>query len=117
MTVEPAGLPGEKAGSYPPLQLAPHDVLDHAQPEVAVVQAGNMGELLASPGAEGFGGKNRDLLQRFQAIADEARIEDRHPLDPFAGETREGGIRVGLQPLLRTEARLERDHQIRLVPP
>ena len=64
-------------GSEPARQLAPGDRLDHAQAILAVVEAGQRGELLAAGGLEIAGVLDADLLQRLQAVGGEAGRERR----------------------------------------
>ena len=60
---------------------------------------------------EDLGVLDGDLLQRLQAIGDEARIEDGDALDALMRKALDRLVGVGLQPFLRAEAGLEGDEE------
>jgi hypothetical protein len=59
--------------SDPALKFAADDGLDHFHAAIAVVEAGNVGELLAAILVEDLACFAGDFLKRFKAIGDEAR--------------------------------------------
>ena len=77
---------------------------------------GHVREMLAAVMQEDLAALHRDLLQRLQAVGDEAGIDDRDPLHALAGEPLDRLVGIGLQPFLRPEARLEGRDQPPLAP-
>ena len=77
---------------------------------VAVVEAGDVGELLAAGMLEDLAVLDLDLLQRLQAVGGEGRRDHRHLLDAAPRQRLHGLVEIGLQPFLAAEARLEADH-------
>ena len=49
------------------------------------------------------------LFERFQAVGDEAGGDDGEALDPGLGQALHRLVRIGLEPLVLAEARLEGD--------
>jgi hypothetical protein len=66
--------------SDPALQLAPHDGLDHLHARWTVIEAGNVGEVLAAIFMEQFACFTSDFLKRFEAVGDKSGIDDGNPL-------------------------------------
>src|SRR5919112_1442319 len=91
----------------PAFELPLHDVADHPHAILAVVEAGQVGELLAAVVHEDLAILPIELLEGFEAVGREARRDDRHALDAALGQGLHGLVRVGLEPLRLAEARLE----------
>src|SRR4029079_2642677 len=64
----------------PAAELAPGDGLDHVHAVVAVVEAGNVREILAAGVAEDLLHLAGDLLQRLDAVGRAAGVDDRDRL-------------------------------------
>src|SRR5262249_29284340 len=101
--------------SNPALQLAFGEVADDRHPGLAVVEAGERGEVFPAVVAKDFRVLVRDLVEGLEAIGGEARHHHREILDTAAGEALHRLVGIGLEPLGRAEARLEREHEARLV--
>src|SRR4029077_11378984 len=78
---------------------------------LTVVQAGNVGELLAAMMFENLGIFLRDFLERLQAVGRKPGRYDRNPPHTVLGQSFHGLVGVGLKPLVRAEARLKRQQQ------
>src|ERR1041384_8884707 len=69
----------KRAGSrtYPALQLAPHDMRNDRHAGLAVVEAGNRGEVLAPCVVKDLGGFAGDLLPPLEALGGKSGRDDR----------------------------------------
>ena len=85
-------------------------------PSSLSLRHGQRGEAFAAGGAEIVGVLDADLLQRLEAIGDEAGRQHGDPLDPFSRQRLHGFGRVRLQPLGAPEPRLKRQAQTILLP-
>src|SRR5690606_14459255 len=83
---------------------------------LAVGQAGHVSEVFATGLLKAPGCADGDLLEGFQAVGNEAWIEDGERFHTFPGELFHGIVRVRLEPVLRAEARLEAGDEFLLVP-
>ena len=84
---------GPYCAAQPTFKLAGEQGAQHRHAVVAVVEAGQIGEIAAAGGEEGLAAANRQLLQRLQAIGGEARREDRDPGDALARAARPASCR------------------------
>src|SRR5687767_469497 len=71
---------------HPPLQLALDDVRDHAHAVRAVVEARQIGELLAAMLHEDVAVLHVELLQRLETVGREAGRHDGQALHPALGK-------------------------------
>jgi len=90
--------------SDPAGQFAPSQRPDDIHAIVAVIQAGNMGEVLPTGFTKNLSGLAGDFLKRLQAVRYKAGIEHRDRFHPVLREFFDGLVGVGLQPFLRPEA-------------
>ena len=74
-------------------------------------------ELLATRAEERGFAFQRNLLQGFEAVADEAREDHIHPLDALLAKLFQGCRGVGLEPFGTAEARLKADPVLILFQP
>lgn len=100
----------------PARQVGGGKLLDHLHPVVAVIQAGDVGQGLAAGLMEFFFQLVADLVQRFQAVGDESRRQHHHMPVAVLGHLHHALVRIGHQPRLRSEARLEGGVEGLLVP-
>src|SRR5262249_45558927 len=84
---------GDRGALHPALELAQHQVLDHPHAGLAVVEARDVGEILAAGALEVVRVLDRDLLQRLEAIGRKAGRDHGEILDPLAGQTLDGPVR------------------------
>src|SRR5436305_1607669 len=103
------------SSSDPSLQLAQHDMRDHRHALLAVIEARDGGEVLAARMMEVLGVLARDLLQGFQAVRRKTRRDDRKVLYATRRQRLHGHVGVRLQPFGKTEARLEREHEMAFI--
>src|SRR5262245_7619934 len=101
--------------SNPALQLAFGEVAQHGHARLAIVEAGERGEIFSAVVAENFRVLVRDLVERLEAVGGEPGHHHREALDTAASEALHGLVGVRLEPFGRTEARLEREHEPRLL--
>ena len=83
------------------------DLGERTDPFVVLVQARDQVELAAACGEEGLLALDADLLQRLEAVGDEARAEDVNAPQPLVGVALERGQGIGLEPLGAPETRPE----------
>jgi hypothetical protein len=74
---------------------------------VVIVEAGDVGELLAARLLEAFADLLVDLFQRLDAVGAEGGRDHGDPLLALLGQPRDLFDRVGLQPFLGAEPALE----------
>src|SRR6476620_3936954 len=91
----------------PALQLALDNMQKHADAAIAVVEAGDVGEVLAAVRKKDLLVLLGDLFERLEAIGGKARRENSDPLHTIAGQRLDGLVGIGLQPLGASEAGLE----------
>jgi len=60
-----------------------------------IVETGDQPELEAAGAEEGLAAANADLLQRFEAIADECRADEEELLDADGSQASQFGVRGG----------------------
>src|SRR5262245_42158588 len=95
------------AKSEPGGQLAADEVLDDGHAERAVVEARDIGELLAAGRQEAGAVLHVQFLQRLEAIGGEARRDDGEAPGASLGKALHGVDGVGLEPRVAAELRLE----------
>ena len=81
-----------------------------------VVQAGDIGEFLAARMFKTFTDFLVDFLERFNAVGRKRRGTNGDAFLARFGQSGHFLDRIGFQPLLRAKARLERGHDLGLVP-
>src|SRR5262249_46657085 len=92
----------------PAFQLALDHMQEHADAAVAVVEAGDEGEVLAAVLEKDLLVLLGDLLERLEAIGGKARRDDGKPLHAVACQCLDRLVGIRLKPLGAPEAGLER---------
>ena len=82
------------------------DVLDDGHALGRIVEAGDVRKVRAACFDEAVARLHSDLLERFQAVRDEAGIDDGDAFDTAFRQFLDGLVGVGLKPFGRAEAGL-----------
>src|SRR5262245_7886960 len=93
--------------SDPAFKLAPDHAHEHGDAVIAVVEAGDVAELLAAVIEEDLLVLHGDFAERLDAIGGEAGRDDGDPLHSVARQRLYCLVGVRLEPLGASEARLE----------
>src|SRR5579884_3763621 len=91
----------------PALELAHDHVADDRHAALTVVEAGDVREILAPRPAENLGVLDGDLFQGLETVGREAGRDDDQVAHAPCRKGLHGGVRIGLEPFGRAEARLE----------
>ena len=97
-------------------EILNRNLLDHPHPGLTVIQAGNVAEFLAAMLDEFLMQFDIQLIKRFQTIGNKPGGHHHHMFDAFFGQPDNALIRIGLQPWLGPEPRLERCMKTGLIP-